>query len=320
MVTSTMNPNSECPRIAVMGAGAVGSFFGGMLARAGAPVILIGRAAYAEAVAAGGLTMESFRFPRPERIRVEAATGPDAVRGAQIVLLCVKTVDTESAAQAMAPHLEPGALVVSMQNGVDNVARIRAASGIDALAAAVYVAAEITAPGHVKHTGRGDLIVGRFPGSGRDAAAVERVAQCFAAASMPCRVAEDIRGPLWTKMFMNCAYNAISALGRSRYGRMAARTEIREIIRHAIEESVAVARAEAVPLPVENFVETGWRLAETMGNAMSSTAQDVARGKKTEIDSLNGYIVRRGMALGVATPVNQTLHGLIKLLEESAGA
>src|ERR1700678_760729 len=119
MVTSTMNPNSECPRIAVMGAGAVGSFFGGMLARAGAPVILIGRAAYAEAVAAGGLTMESFRFPRPERIRVEAATGPDAVRGAQIVLLCVKTVDTESAAQAMAPHLEPGALVVSMQNGVD---------------------------------------------------------------------------------------------------------------------------------------------------------------------------------------------------------
>jgi 2-dehydropantoate 2-reductase len=91
-------------------------------------------------------------------------------------------------------------------------------------------------------------------------------------------------------------------------------------MRHAIEEAVAVARAEAIPLPVENFVETGWTLAETMGNAMSSTAQDLARGKKTEIDSLNGYIVRRGLALGVATPVNQTLHGLIKLLEDSAGA
>jgi 2-dehydropantoate 2-reductase len=137
---------------------------------------------------------------------------------------------------------------------------------------------------------------------------------------MQCRVAEDIRGSLWMKMLMNCAYNAISALGRSRYGRMTARAEIREIMRHAIEEAVAVARADAIPLPVENFVETGWKLTETMGNATSSTAQDVARGKKTEIDSLNGYIVRRGGALGIPTPVNQTLHGLIKLLEESAGA
>jgi 2-dehydropantoate 2-reductase len=101
---------------------------------------------------------------------------------------------------------------------------------------------------------------------------------------------------------------------------MTARAEIREIMRHAIEEAVAVARADAIPLPVENFVETGWKLTETMGNATSSTAQDVARGKKTEIDSLNGYIVRRGAALGIPTPVNQTLHGLIKLLEEAAGA
>jgi 2-dehydropantoate 2-reductase len=131
---------------------------------------------------------------------------------------------------------------------------------------------------------------------------------------------EDIRGSLWTKMLMNCAYNAISALGRSRYGRMAARAEIREIMRHAIEEAVAVARAGAVPLPAENFVEAAWKLAETMSNATSSTAQDLARGRKTEIDSLNGYIVRRGAALGVPTPVNQTLYGLIKLLEESAGA
>lgn len=303
-----------------MGAGAVGSFFGGMLARAGAPVTLIVRPSHAEAIAAGGLIVESYRFPRPERIRVEAVTGPEGVRGAQIVLLCVKTVDTESAAQAIAPHLAPDAAVVSMQNGVDNVERMRAASGIDALAAAVYVAAEMAAPGHVKHTGRGDLIVGPFPPATHDLASMQLVAQCFIDAGLPCRIALDIRGPLWTKMLMNCAYNAISALGRSRYGRMVARAEIREIMRYAIEEAVAVARADAVPLPVENFVETAWKLTETMGNAMSSTAQDVARGKKTEIDSLNGYIVRRGVALGVATPVNRTLHGLIKLLEESAGA
>jgi 2-dehydropantoate 2-reductase len=313
-----MNANHAYPRVAVMGAGAVGSFFGGMLARAGAPVTLIGRASHVEAIAAGGLTIESFRFPAAEPIRVETATGAEAVRSAQIVLLCVKTPDTESAAQAVAPHLAPDAVVVSMQNGVDNVERIRAASGIDALGAAVYVAVEMAAPGRVKHTGRGDLTLGPLPESNHHRAAIERVAQCFVRAGAPCRVVEDIRGSLWTKMLMNCAYNAISALGRSRYGRMAARAEIREIMRHAIEEAVAVARAGAVPLPAENFVEAAWKLAETMSNATSSTAQDLARGRKTEIDSLNGYIVRRGAALGVPTPVNQTLHGLIKLLEESA--
>jgi 2-dehydropantoate 2-reductase len=313
-----MNANIEYPRIVVMGAGAVGSFFGGILAQAGAPVTLIGRAAHAEAIAAGGLTIDSFRFPDPQRIRMETATAAEGVRGAQIVLLCVKTLDTESAAQAIAPHLAPGAVVVSMQNGVDNVERIRAASGIDALGAAVYVAVEMTAPGYVKHTGRGDLIVGPFPDGNRDWAAAERVAQCFVNAGAPCQITADIRGPLWTKMLMNCGYNAISALGRARYGRMAARVEIREIMRHAIEEAVAVARADAIPLPLENFVEAGWRLAETMSDATSSTAQDLARGKKTEIDSLNGYIVRRGAALGVSVPVNQTLYGLIKLLEESA--
>jgi 2-dehydropantoate 2-reductase len=313
-----MNTNLEFPRVAVMGAGAVGSYFGGMLALAGAPVTLIGRASHIEAIAADGLTIESFRFPQPLHVRVEAATSAEAVGGARIVLLCVKTLDTESAAQAIAPHLAPNAVVVSMQNGVDNVERIRAASGIDALGAAVYVAAEMAAPGHVRHSGRGDLIVGAFPGSSHGAAATEDVAQCFTRAGAPCRVADDIRGPLWMKMLMNCAYNAISALGRARYGRMAARAEIRETMRHAIEEAVAVARADGIPLPEENFVEAGWKLAETMGNAISSTAQDLARGKKTEIDSLNGYIVRRGATFGVPTPVNQTLHGLIKLLEESA--
>ena len=235
------------------------------------------------------MILESFRFSQPERIRVEAATGAEAVRGAQIVLLCVKTLDTESAATSIAPHLAPGAVVVSMQNGVDNVERIRVASGIDALGAAVYVAAEMSAPGHVKHTGRGDLIVGPFPESSHDPAVVERVAQCFARAGLPCRVAGDIRGPLWMKMLMNCAYNAISALGRSAPSRMAARRRNHGIMRHAIEEAVDVAHADAIPLPEENFVEAGWKLAETMSAATSSTAQDIARGKKTEIDSLNWH-------------------------------
>ena len=300
-------------RIAVMGAGAVGCYFGGMLARAGLPVTLIARQAHRDAIARDGLTIDSFRFAQPERVRVETAGDAEGVRRAGVVLFCVKTVDTETAAKEIALHLSPDAVVVSMQNGVDNVKRIRTASGIDALGAAVYVAAEMTAPGVVKHSGRGDLIVGRFPGS---SAHTEKVEACFARAEIACRTAEDIRAPVWTKMFMNCAYNAISAIGRSRYGKMAARGDIREVMRLVLEEAETVARADGVPLPEQDFIEAAWKLADSMSGALSSTAQDIGRGKRTEIDSLNGYVARRGAAHGIATPVNQTLCALVKLLEE----
>jgi 2-dehydropantoate 2-reductase len=304
-------------RIAVMGAGAVGCYFGGMLARAGLPVTLIARQAHRDAIERDGLTIDSFRFASPERVRVETAAGAEGVEGARVVLFCVKTVDTETAARELAPHLAPEAVVVSMQNGVDNVERICDASQIDTLGAAVYVAAEMTAPGVVKHSGRGDLIVGRFSGS---SARTETVEACFALAGIPCKTAEDIRAPLWTKMFMNCAYNAISALGQARYGKMAARADIREVMRQAVEEAESVARADGVPPPEQDFVDAAWKLADSMSNALSSTAQDIGRGKKTEIDSLNGYVARRGAAHGIATPVNQTLCALVKLLEDAAAA
>jgi len=308
------------PRIAVMGAGALGCYFGGMFARAGAPVTLIGRAQHVEAIARAGLFFDSIHFQ--QRIPVPASTDAAAVRDAEIVLLCVKTVDTEEAAKSFAPHLASGAIVVSLQNGVDNVERIRAATGIEAIAASVYVAAEMTAPGCVKHTARGDLVIGDpldlHPTGASRRQQLEDLAALFGRAGISCTVSENIAGELWTKLIMNCAYNAISALSRTRYGRMVRSPWTRELMRQVIEEVMAVAHAAGVRLPDVNLVEAGLKLAETMPNAISSTAQDLARGKRTEIDSLNGYVARRGAELGIATPVNQTLHALVKLLEETA--
>jgi len=132
------------PRIAVVGAGAVGGYFGGMLARAGAPVVMIGRGAFVEAVRARGLLLDTLQFR--ETVRVEASTELEVVRGADIALFCVKTTDTESTARLLAPLLSPSATVVSLQNGVDNADKIRAA-GIDAISAVVYVAASVPQPG-----------------------------------------------------------------------------------------------------------------------------------------------------------------------------
>lgn len=308
------------PRVAVMGAGAVGSYFGGMLARAGAQVTLITRVAHAEAIRAGGLFMDTVTFQ--ERVSTAAATDVSGAREAEFVLFCVKTLDTENAARQLAPHLWPGAIVVSLQNGVDNIIRIRAASGIDAVPAVVYVAAALPEPGRVKHSGRGELIIGELPGSVHaDAsrpARTERVAALFAGAGVPCKISANFEADLWTKMIMNCAGNPVTAIAQTSYGQAARNPHSRELLRKVIEETVAVARSSGVPLPDVNIVEFGLKLAETLGDATSSTAQDLARGKRTEIDSLNGYIVRRGAELGVGTPVNFALHALVKLIEEGA--
>lgn len=301
------------PRIAVMGAGAVGCYFGGMLARAGAPVTLIGRARYVEAIRRNGLFIESLHFR--DQIPIAATSDLSAALDADIVLFCVKSYDTEEAARALAPHIYSGALVLSLQNGVDNAERILAAAKIDAVPAVVYVAVAISEPGRIRHSGRGDLIIGDLPGSaGRHD--LSSVAATFERALIPCRVSGNIETDLWTKMIMNCAYNAISALGRSQYGPIVQNPWARQVMTQVTEEATAVADAAAVHLR-EGMVEAVLKLAETMSGATSSTAQDIARGSRTEIDSLNGYVVRLGAQLGVAAPVNQTLHGLVKLLEES---
>ena len=305
--------NNEWPKIAVLGAGAVGCYFGGMLARTGAPVTLIGRAPHVDAISRDGLLLETMHFQ--ERILVSASTNVAAVESAQIVLLCVKTIDTEEAARAVAPHLAGDSVLISLQNGVDNVERIHNATDIRALPAVVYVAAEMTGPGCVKHNGRGDLIIGNS--AGRDRESIENLAKVFVRAGVPCRISENIEADLWTKLIMNCAYNPISALARARYGCIVDNPGTRELMKQVTAEVMAVARAAGVRFPDGDMVEAVFRLGRAMANAISSTAQDLALGKRTEIDSLNGYVARRGEELGVPAPVNRTLYALVKLLEEA---
>jgi 2-dehydropantoate 2-reductase len=303
------------PRAAVVGAGAVGGYFGGMLARAGVHVTLVGRPAHVDVWARDGLLLDSINFH--ERIPVAASTDIAAVRDAEVVLFSVKSLDTEDTARQLARHLRDDALVVSLQNGVDNALRMRAAAGLDPIAAVVYVASSMPAPGVVKHAGRGDLLIGDLPGrsSSPREAALARMAAWFEAAGVPCRVSADIEADLWTKLITNVGLNPISAVASATYGDIAALPEARETIRQLVTECVAVARADGVSLPEMDFVQMVWRFAENAGRVYSSTAQDLERRKRTEIDALNGFVVCRGADLGVPTPVNQSLVALVKLRE-----
>jgi 2-dehydropantoate 2-reductase len=181
----------------------------------------------------------------------------------------------------------------------------------------------MSAPGCVRHTARGDLVLGDPPtrkdrhDTGRQAR-LEELAAVFSRAGVPCRVSDNVEGELWVKLIINCGYNAISALSRARYGRMAASPWVRDVMRHVVAEAVAVAHACGVTLPVADPFELTRKLADSMPETLSSTAQDLARGRRTEIDALNGHVARRGAERGVPTPVNLTLHALVKLLEETA--
>jgi 2-dehydropantoate 2-reductase len=302
------------PKIAVVGAGAVGGYFGGMLARAGAPVVFIGRPWFVEAVERDGLLLDTMQFK--EQLKVEASTELSAARDAEIVLFCVKTTDTAATARDLAPLLAKDALVISMQNGVDNAEQIHAASGLHALPAAVYVAASVPSPATVKHVGRGDLVIG--PKS----VATERVAAVFERAGVPCRISDHLPGEIWTKLVWNCGLNAISALGKATYGDILANEDARQLVEGAVLEVILVAKAAGIHLPAfadpKAAMAGAYKVAESMAATRSSTAQDMMRGKKTEIDSLNGFIARQGRELHVPTPINHALFTLVKLAETAA--
>jgi len=307
--------SASWPRVAVVGAGAVGGYFGGMLARAGARVTLIGRPVHVDVWTREGLFVDSVNFQ--ESIPVAASTELAAAGDADLVLFCVKTLDTEETARQLARHVRGDTLIVSLQNGVDNVERMRAAVALDPIAAAVYVASSMPGPGRIKHGGRGDLLIGDLPGrsdSRRDAA-VARVAAWFEAAGVPCRISPGIEVDLWIKLITNVALNAISAVAHATYGEIVAIPESRETVRQLVNECVAVARTGGVGLPEIDFVQMVWSFAEKFDRVYSSTAQDLERGKRTEIDTLNGFVVRRGADLKVPTPVNQALFALVKLRE-----
>ena len=304
-MTKTMNL-----KIAVMGAGAVGCYYGAMLARAGHDVVLIARPHHVQAIAADGLRLQTAHFE--EQVRLAASTQASAVQGADVVLFCVKSTDTGSAGAQIRPFLKADALVLCLQNGVDNAERLRLElPEHDVAAAVVYVATEMVGPGHVKHNGRGELVLAP---STFARISSRTLANALVAAGVPTEISGNVRGALWAKLTLNCAYNAVSAITQLPYGKTVPGVGIQEVTRDLVDECLAVAAADGVTIAGDMDAAVR-NIAETMQSQYSSTAQDLARGKHTEIDYLNGFIVRRGEALGVATPVNRVMWALVKLLE-----
>ena len=299
-------------RINILGAGAMGSLFGGLLAEAGREVCLVD--IWAEHVAAvndSGLSIEHEEKTRT--IRLRAVTRPREAPAADLVVVFVKSTDTPKAAEVLGPLLSPSGLVLTLQNGMGNAdalcARTEAAR---VLAGSTSHGATLLGPGRIRHAGRGPTVIGSWQGN--DERPAERVAAIFSQAGIETTVSEDIREVLWNKLLINVGINAITALTGIRNGQLLDLECTRELSRAAVREAMAVARARGVRVR-DDMAEVVFQVAAATGPNRSSMGQDVDHRRRTEIKTINGVIVAESRKLGLAAPVNQTLTALVETLQ-----
>ncbi|MGH7785455.1 MAG: ketopantoate reductase family protein [Candidatus Binatia bacterium] len=310
-------------RILIAGAGALGSVFGGFLRQAGLDVTLLGRATHLEAIARHGLTIDGI-WGRHQVAGFGIATDPAALPGVfDAALLPVKSYDTAAMAAAIAPRLAPDGIAIALQNGLGNVEALEAVLGAErCLGARVIFGATLPAPGQVRvtvfadPTAIGALVPGAHPT--RDAAARQWAAR-IDAAGVPTVSTDHLAALLWAKVFYNAALNPLGALLQVHYGALPERADSRATMDEVIDEAFAVAAAEGVALPWPTAAayrdEFYGRLVPATYDHRSSMLQDLERGRRTEIDAINGAVWHRGAARGITTPVNRTLSQLIRVVE-----
>jgi len=298
--------------VSVLGPGAVGSMFGGHLARAGVDVTLVGRPGPHVDALNDGLRL-TLPDGHTETVDVAVTTDPAAAAPADVVLVCVKSYDTEDALSG-ARELLADADVCTFQNGLGNAETIAEfVPRARVLAGTTSHGATLEAPGHVRHAGYGDTRVGRFFAENDDR--VRALADALTNAGIDTDVVADARAAVWEKVLVNVGINAATALARVPNGRLADTDAGTRLVQRAVREAERVADAEGVDLS-EDPVEVSLRVARETAANHSSMYQDLDRDRKTEIDSLNGEIVGRGRDHGVETPVNETLTDLVRLAQQ----
>jgi len=293
-------------KVLVVGAGAVGSYYGGRLAQAGHDVTFIGRKGHIDAIQNQGLTIDS-KITGKHNVKVTAAEQLFATKPPDLVLLCVKSLDTLEAAQSLREFISPQTVVLCLQNGIDNheiAGRILGPSRVHPTV--IYVGVRISQPGTVEHVSRGEI---NFP------IQLSALTPTFEQAGIAARSTDNILGMVWGKLLLNASCNALGMICGVSFGELAASPEMREVISGAVQEVVQIAELKGIRIPGENYPSQVLKTAEGLGVGLSSMLQDFRAGKRIEIEALNGVVVRLGKELGVPTPFNATFYATAKLLE-----
>ena len=299
-------------RILICGAGAMGCLFGGYLSRAGHEVWLLSH--WKEQMArirAQGLLLHSFggqRWRVPMRVVSYEEPLPENVK---VAFICVKSYATAAAAEKAIKRLAPDGVAITLQNGLGNREQLAQVVGASrALLGVTSNGATLLGVGEVRHAGIGLTHLAAEP----NRAAATRIAEMLTDAGFSCQVDEEIDAVVWGKLLINVGINALTAILRVPNGALADYESSRQLLRAAVEEGAAIARAKGISI-VEDPVERTLAVARATATNRSSMLSDIQRGARTEIEVINGAIVREGAALGLPTPVNEILTRLVRALE-----
>lgn len=298
-------------RIVIMGSGGTGAFYGARLARAGYDVTFIARGAHLQAMQTRGLKItgeEEFSLPG-----VQAVAEPSGLSPADVILFAVKAYDTEDAAELIRPVVGPDTMIVPIQNGVDSFDRIGAVHGHDRMVGGLCrISAEIAAPGVIQlNSTFKEIVFGEMDGSPSRRTAT--FAGALERAGIPHLLSRDIRADLWKKYTFITAFSGITGATRSPIGAVRECPETFDLYRRIADEVVAVARAEGVELS-QKFPDSLVAQARGMAAGLkASLLVDLERGRRTEVETLQGHVVSLGKKHGVPTPVTEVIYALLKL-------
>ena len=301
-------------KIGVVGAGAMGSLFGTLLAESGNEVWLCDIwEDHIRAMNQDGLMVEYKAKTR--NVRLNATTNPDTIGKCELVLVFVKSTQTESAAKTAAQLVGRNGFVITLQNGMGNADTIAAyVESNRILVGTTSHGATLLGAGNIRHAGKGPTIIGNWGGADKEFKIARHTADLFTQAGIETTAVEDVRAVIWDKLLVNVGINAITALTGIKNGQILDLESTRELSYLAVEEAAAVARAQGIEIG-EDPMSHVFQVAVATAPNRSSMGQDVDHRRLTEIGSINGFVVREARRMGLAAPVNQTLTALVETME-----
>ncbi len=301
-------------KILVMGAGAVGAYFGARLRASGEDVILCARGENLRAIREHGLDITSIRGDL--RIEVTATDTPRDFASYDLILFCVKAYDTDAAAQAISGCLKPGGAILTLQNGVENETKLAAIFGSEAVMGGnARVGVEMVAPGKIAHLSTGHIDFGEL--DGRDTERARKIAEVFLRAGILGQVSAEIMTLRWDKLIWNGAVNTVATLTRRRVGEILDDPEGLRLLRTLMQEIVEVARAEGAKIADDRIDAYIAHSQKNLRALKTSTQQDLERGKALEYEALSGAVVRAARRHNLSVPAVETIYALLRLLDGS---
>jgi len=312
-------------KIVIVGPGAMGCLFAAFLAKSGEEVYLFDRRKErADAISKNGITVEGISDLKAP---IKATINSKDIKTCDLIIICVKSYDTEEATKEIKSLIGKNTLVLTLQNGVGNVEAISKIVGEEkTIGGVTSQGATLLGDGNIRHAGKGETVIGLVKGSGvrgpgsssqGPGSRLEDIVSVFEKAGFQTKIADNIQDLIWSKLIINVGINALTAITRLNNGRLIEFEGTDAILEEAVKEAVKVAEAKGIKLIFENPVEKTKAVCKATAGNVASMLQDALKQRKTEIDYINGAIVKEAQQLHIEVPVNRVLTNLVKTLESS---